>query len=90
MAFVRDARTPGGQIDLDTGTPVVITGDLNLVGFARQLETLLTGDIADEGAHGPDFTPDWDGTDLLDVIARQTEKRMSYTWRRDTSWASSA
>jgi hypothetical protein len=52
MAFVRDARTPGG---------------------------------ADEGAHGPDFTPDWDGTDLLDVIARQTEKRMSYTWRRDTS-----
>jgi endonuclease/exonuclease/phosphatase family metal-dependent hydrolase len=85
MAFVRDARSPGGQIDLDPQTPIVIAGDLNLVGFARQLETLLTGDIADEGTYGPDFTPDWDGSDLADVIARQTEKRMAYTWRSDTS-----
>jgi endonuclease/exonuclease/phosphatase family metal-dependent hydrolase len=85
MAFVRDARTPGGQLDLDSDTPIVITGDLNLVGFARQLETLLTGDIVDEGTYGSDFAPDWDGTDLLDVVARQTEKRMGYTWRRDTS-----
>jgi endonuclease/exonuclease/phosphatase family metal-dependent hydrolase len=85
MAFVRDARTPGGQLDLDPDTPIVITGDLNLVGFARQLETLLTGDIADEGTYGSDFAPDWDGTGLLDVVARQTEKRMGYTWRRDTS-----
>ncbi|MHC4317856.1 MAG: endonuclease/exonuclease/phosphatase family protein [Planctomycetota bacterium] len=85
MAFVRDARTPGGQLDLSPDAPIVITGDLNLVGLARQLETLLTGDISDEGTYGPDFAPDWDGTDLLDVIAQQTEKRMGYTWRNDWS-----
>jgi endonuclease/exonuclease/phosphatase family metal-dependent hydrolase len=85
MAFVRDARTPGGQLTLDPNTPIVIAGDLNLVGFARQLDTLLTGDIADQGTYGPDFDPDWDGTGLLDVVARQTEKRMGYTWRSDTS-----
>jgi endonuclease/exonuclease/phosphatase family metal-dependent hydrolase len=85
MAFVRDARTPGGQINLVPETPIVITGDLNLVGFARQLDTLLTGDIADQGTYGPDFPPDWDGTDLLDIVAQQSEKRMGYTWRSDTS-----
>jgi len=58
---------------------------MNFVGFARQLETLLTGDIADEGAYGPDFAPDWDGTGLHDIVARQTEKRMGYTWRSDFS-----
>ena len=31
--------------DLNVYTPIVYAGDLNLVGYAQQLETLLTGDI---------------------------------------------
>jgi hypothetical protein len=63
----------------------MITGDLNLVGYAQQLVTLLTGDIVDNGMYGPDFAPDWDGTDLGDVVSSQTERRFAYTWRSDTS-----
>jgi len=85
MSFVRDARQPGGTVTLPTGTPIVITGDLNLVGLVQQQATLLTGDIVDEGTYGPDFAPDWDETDLADVAPAQTEKRMAYTWRDDTS-----
>jgi endonuclease/exonuclease/phosphatase family metal-dependent hydrolase len=85
MSFVRDAMNPGGQLALAPDSPIIIAGDMNFVGLARQLETLLTGDIVDEGAYGPDFAPDWDGTDLQAIGARQTELRMGYTWRSDTS-----
>ncbi len=84
-AFIRDARLPGGPLTLDPDTPIIVTGDMNLVGLAQQLDTLLEGDIVNNGSFGPDFAPDWDGSGLLDVIAQQTEKRMGYTWRNDNS-----
>ena len=84
-AFILDAKTPGGVIDLPEGTPFVLSGDLNLVGWRQQLTTLLTGQIVNTGTFGPGGSPDWDGTDLLDVIARQTDQRMAYTWRNDGS-----
>ncbi|MFH1747360.1 MAG: endonuclease/exonuclease/phosphatase family protein [Planctomycetota bacterium] len=85
MGFIRDAREPGGVLQLDENTPIVITGDMNLVGLAQQVTTLLTGDIVNEGTYGPDFDPDWDGSPLTRLIFRQTEKRMGYTWRNDGS-----
>lgn len=85
MAFIRDAEQPGGILDLAPGTPIVLTGDLNLVGSSQQLLSLHTGDIVNEGVFGPDFTPDWDGSDLADILPRQTELRMGYTWRNDFS-----
>jgi len=85
MAFIRDFETAGGIYDLPSDTPVVHLGDMNLVGYAQQLTTLLTGDIADEATYGPDFSPDWDGSSLTDVLACHTATRDSYTWRRDTS-----
>lgn len=85
MAFVRNAREPGGQLTLDPETPIIISGDMNFVGDAQQLETLLTGDIVNNGQHGPSFSPDWDGSELVQVWPRQTEKRMGYTWRNDNN-----
>ncbi|MHC4696385.1 MAG: endonuclease/exonuclease/phosphatase family protein [Planctomycetota bacterium] len=85
MAFVRDAMRPGGPVDLTPHTPALIAGDLNLGGPVRQLTTLLTGDLVDEAAFGPDFAPDWDGSNLANLISRQTQKRMGYTWRSATS-----
>ncbi len=85
MQTIRNAMLPGGQITLQEGTPIMISGDLNLVGHAQQLKTLLTGDIVNQSNYGPAFDPDWDGSHLTSVWPRQTEKRMGYTWRNNLS-----
>jgi endonuclease/exonuclease/phosphatase family metal-dependent hydrolase len=85
VKFILDAKTPGGVIDLPEGTPFVLSGDLNLVGWRQQLTTLLTGQIVNTGIFGMGGPLDWDGTGLLDVISRQTDQRMAYTWRNDGS-----
>ena len=78
---VRNGQHPSIPAD----TALEITGDLNLVGFAQQLTSLLTGDIIDESEYGADVQPDVDGSNLLDVAAIQTESRYTYTWRNDNS-----
>ena len=85
VAFLRDAQTAGGDIDLPENTPFILLGDLNLVGFQQQLLTLLEGDIQDEAAFGDDFQPDWDGSDLEDLISTHTHERVAYTWRSEGS-----
>jgi len=95
LEFLRAARTAGeGELDIEPGTPVIITGDLNLVGRAKQLETLRNGKLnslelvdealRDSAGFGEDFAPDWDGSALRSVLPRQTERRMGYTWRNDS------
>lgn len=82
--FILDAKSPGGVIDLPPFTPFVYIGDLNLVGFSQQLTTLITGDIQNTGVYGPAGALDWDGTDVTDPVAVQSDKRMAYTWRDDS------
>lgn len=83
IAFLRDAYTEGGQIDLPENTPVVIFGDMNLVGDSQQLTTLLTGDIQNEDQFGSDFPPDWDGTDLTDLYPMHVSERVTFTWQNN-------
>jgi endonuclease/exonuclease/phosphatase family metal-dependent hydrolase len=71
--FVHNARKPGGWIYLEDPTPIILVGDFNLVGSRGQLEA-IERDL-----------PDWDGSGFDRVRARQTEKRMHYTWRNDNS-----
>lgn len=86
LQFLRDAMyESGGLLDIPAGTVIAPIGDMNFVGVARSLRSLLTGDIVDEALYGEDFDPDWDGSDFADLVSRQTEKRMAYTWRSDTS-----
>lgn len=85
VQFVQDARAPGGVIDLPSGTPMVYAGDLNSVGWARQLITLATGDIQDNATYGPDGPMDWDGSGLERAPCRQNQARMAYTWRNNNS-----
>lgn len=82
-AWLADAMTLGGAVDLPLNVPVVYLGDLNLVGYAQQLTTLLTGDIVDEATYGADFAPDWDGSPVSETPGIQSDKRMHYTWRDD-------
>jgi len=81
MAWIRDETAPGGAVA--QGTPIVYAGDLNLVGYAQQLETLLSGDIVQTNAYGVGALPDWDGTAWADALPRQTHDPFTYTWRDD-------
>ncbi len=85
ISFLRDAKTPGGAITLPPGTPFVVAGDMNLVGWRQQLDTILTGNIIDQVAWGADAAPDWDGGPFAVPPSRHPDGRGSYTWRSDTS-----
>jgi len=80
MAFIRDAKSSGGIITLPDDTPIVIAGDLNLVGYAQQLTTLLTGEIINTGVYGPPFSPDWNNSDFRDLLPMQTNQPQFFTW----------
>jgi endonuclease/exonuclease/phosphatase family metal-dependent hydrolase len=81
-AWLRDARLGGAQgRALPAGTPIVVAGDMNLVGGRRQLSTLLAGEIADEATYGPASPPDWDGTPLADAVPRHAGGLDVFTWR---------
>jgi hypothetical protein len=75
IAFLLDAKSPGGVITLPQNTPFVIMGDLNFVGERQQLKTLLTGEIINTQLFGNGGKPDWDNTDLEDLISMQSDKR---------------
>ena len=85
MSFVRDGLTSGGTYTLAPDTPIMIVGDTNMYGDPRQVETLLTGDILDNGTYGPDFAPDWDGGNLDALISRHPAVRQSFTWYNEFS-----
>lgn len=80
MKFIREAKDGKGPLPLEEGAPIVIVGDMNFVGDGAQLQTLLTGNIADEATHGADFTPDWDGNDLIDSKPYATGLPFNYSW----------
>jgi len=84
--WLRDARTPGGAVDLAPGTPFAVVGDLNLVGGTQPLDTLVDGNIIDELRYGVDSAPDWDGSPLTDARPKHNVTGSSdYTWRNDNS-----
>lgn len=85
MAFIRDAQSVASGPIIAAGSPVMLVGDMNFVGFVAQVLTATTGNIVNEDLFGPDFAPDWDGTPFANVVPRLTERRLGYTWRNDNS-----
>ena len=79
--FILDAKSTGGIIDLANETPFVLCGDLNLVGFSQQLQTLTSGEIIDTEAFGIGGGMNWSNNDLRDEICMHVETPFSYTWR---------
>lgn len=84
--FILDAKSEGGIISLPEGTPFVYGGDLNLVGYAQQLQTLLTGDIQDTPNYGQGGLPDWDNSPVSDAMGLHSDQRLDYTWSNDYSY----
>ena len=86
VRWIRDGRESQQKHSIADDTPIVILGDMNAVPNASlaPLSTLLSGDIADEETFGPDFTIDWDGTDMTDAKpSHNAAGREYYTWRND-------
>lgn len=86
MAQVRDFETPGGNLDLPSGTPFVILGDFNAYDTdpALHIRTLTQGDISNERSYGADLEPDWDGTNLEEAMPSHNGLGITfYTWRDD-------
>jgi exonuclease III len=80
MDYIRNARIGNENYFLSEDTPIIIAGDMNFVGNNEQPNTLLTGNIFSNGTYGPDFTPDWDGTDFDDSDALATGTLSNFTW----------
>ena len=86
VAWMRDAREADGSFTLPQGTPMVVVGDLNTVGSAQPLKTIISGDVINESEFGKDSPPDWDGTDLQDAHpVHNGDGYTDYTWRWDGS-----
>ncbi len=84
IAWLHDAKTPGGAVDLPADTPFLITGDLNLVGGVSVLQSLLAGDVSNETRFGSDMPMDWDGTEIRDAEPLHNGAGpANYTWRND-------
>jgi endonuclease/exonuclease/phosphatase family metal-dependent hydrolase len=78
-AWVRGMVAPDGA--LPEGTPIVVAGDMNLVGGALQVRTLLEGEIVNVATHGEPAPLDWDGTPLADAEPRHAGGLDTFTWR---------
>ncbi len=85
MAFIRNAQNGIGPLQLVEDTPIIIVGDMNLVGYQQQLITLLTGSIVYNDFYGPDFNPDWDDSDLEDSRPFTTGLPNNFTWFNEGS-----
>ena len=55
-------RPSGDNVTLPPDTPMINLGDFNLVGGPQPENTLITGDIQDEGTYGPDVKGDSNST----------------------------
>jgi endonuclease/exonuclease/phosphatase family metal-dependent hydrolase len=84
-AFFKQLKESGAGLGFTEMTPFIYAGDLNLVGYAQQLNSLRTGEIDNINQFGVGAAPDWDDSPITDELAIQTDKRMAYTWRNDFS-----
>lgn len=84
MLVWRDMLAGQGPFPVQARDWVVITGDLNMVGFRRQLDVLLNGTFIDPN-NRPDFAPGRARGSLKSAKLRHTHTRSTVTWRSGTS-----
>ncbi len=81
MASIRDkSRIPNIAPLIQENTPIIITGDMNLVGVKEDIESMITGNIRNEVIYGEDFKPDMDGSDLEEAYTKTAGFPANFTW----------
>ena len=83
MSFIRSVKYGISTFQIPVNSPIVIVGDMNLVGYKAQQETFLSGNIGDNTTYGPDFEPDWDNTELEEAKPLTTSLPYTFTWYND-------
>ncbi len=86
--WMRDARTPGGNVNIPFGTPMIITGDFNIGNKNDRApyhasHTMLKGNIFDTATYGASSPPDWDGSTSTD--ASPYDYNTGYPWTHGSS-----
>ncbi|NNE14774.1 MAG: hypothetical protein HKN51_07340 [Saprospiraceae bacterium] len=80
LSFLRNGLEGNAPYPIISGTPYMILGDMNFVGFASQVESLLTGNIDDNYRFGDDVILDWDDGLMTDVKPQTTGFPATFTW----------
>ena len=79
-------RPSGNNVVLPADTPMISLGDFNLVGGPQPEDTLITGDIQDEGEYGSDVKGDWDVSDMTDLHPTDPFTGDDFTWQGSYSY----
>lgn len=82
----RNLMAGTGPFSVGPDEMVIFCGDFNMVGWRRQLLSLRDGDIYDNAANGPDFSPGRAAGSLLSAPLRHTHAPSTTTWLSPTSW----
>lgn len=85
MSFIRESKEEGGVLTMEKNSPIVIVGDMNLVGYNQQQTTLITGEIVNHNIYGESFMPDWDSTYFTDSKPITTHMPSTFTWYNEGS-----
>ncbi len=80
------ARPSGDNVSLPADTPMIALGDFNFVGGPQPENTLVTGNIQDQGFYGPDVKGDWDNSNLADLTPADPFTGDTFTWQGNSSF----
>ncbi len=80
LQFIRRSKNNQSDYFLEEGTPYIFCGDMNLVGFGSQLQSMIDGNIKDNSFFGPDVDLDWDGNGMMDLRPLTTGFTSAFTW----------
>lgn len=83
------ARSSGNNVVLPANTPMIVLGDFNLVGGPQPENTLITGNIQNEGTFGSDVKGDWDISDLVNLNPLDPFTGNNFTWQGNGQFAPS-
>ena len=82
LSVMRD-KNPGFVYEDDT--PIIVTGDFNMVGSSQNIASFINGDVVNESQFGSDFAPDWDGSSLEEANPYVTGFPSNFTWSNNNS-----
>ncbi len=80
LQILRDIQAGTHPLEVQEDAPVIILGDMNLVGSNETRDALLLGDIDRNGLYGPDFDPDWGRGALTDAVPLTTGLPATISW----------
>lgn len=86
LSYLNSSLEGDSELNIAFGTPYIFLGDMNLVGHASQLESMLTGNIIDNQRFGPDPRINYGLGNMADSKPATTAYPASFTWQ--DQWSS--